>query len=113
MSSNYAGADSQRVNTAGGSVRVTIASNVGQGNGGTSLPCRRVWIISNGTDVRVTIGVACTSTTGIPVPWFVHDTTATQAVSQYAVLELAIDDVSSLYFYGGTNAKVVDILYAK
>jgi hypothetical protein len=56
------------VPNSGGSVRVTIASNAGQGNGGTSLPCKKVWLISNGADVRVNLFSACTATTGIPAP---------------------------------------------
>jgi hypothetical protein len=92
----------------GGSVRVTIASNAGQGNDGTSQPCKKVWLISDNNDVRVTIGEDCTATTGIPVPWW----DATNHVSP-APLEIEIDDVSKLYFYGATDAKVVDILYRK
>jgi len=95
----------------GGAVRVTIASNVGQGNDGTSLPCKKAWLISNGTDVRVNIGSAASATVGIPVAWALHDTTTDETFSNYSVLELDIDDVSKLYFYGGTNGKVIDILY--
>lgn len=94
-----------RVPCEGGSVRMTISSNVAQGNGGTSLPCKRVWIISDANDVRVNIGSTCTATTGIPVPMF--DTTN----GEYLPLPIEIDDVSSLYFYGATDAKVVDCLY--
>lgn len=91
----------------GGAVRVTIASNVGQGNGGTSLPCKKVWMITNGTDVRVNIGTAASGTVGLPVPWV----DATNHVSSSA-LEIEIDDVAKLYFYG-TDDKVVDILYRR
>jgi len=101
----YYGGLLDRVPGEGGAVRVTIASNVGQGNGGTSLPCKKVWIITNGTDVRVNIGVAASSVLGLPVPWV----DATNHVAP-AALEIEIDDVSKLYFYG-TDAKVVDILY--
>ncbi len=93
-----------RVPGSGGSVRVTIASNVGQGNGGTSLPCKKVWVVTDGTDVRMNIGTACTAITGIPVPFFSATVTS-------GPVEVEIDDVSKLYFYGATNAKVVDILY--
>lgn len=101
------------VPNSGGSVRVTIATNVGQGNGGTSLPCKKCWLVANATDVRVTIGTACTATTGIPVPWAMHDTTTDKTYSHASVLELEIDDVSSLYFYGSTDDAVVDILYRR
>lgn len=103
--SKYEGTSLDKVPSAGGSVRVTIADNAGQGNDGTSLPCKKCWIISDANDVRVEIGDACGSTEGIPVPMF--NTT----LGMYQPLPLEIDDVSSLYFYGATNAKVVDILY--
>ena len=101
----YANTKLDVVPSKGGSICMTIASNAAQGNAGTSLPCKKVWLIANATDVRVTIGVACTATTGIPVPYF--DAT----LGAYLPLQLEIDDVSSLYFYGGTDAKVVDCLY--
>jgi len=84
---------------------MTIASNVAQGNGGTSIPCRKVYLLANNNDIRVTIGTACTATTGIPVPLFLAATGYQQP------LEIAIDDVSKLYFYGATNDKVIDCLY--
>ena len=92
----------------GGSVRVAIAANAGQGNGGTSLPCKKVWIISDGNDVRVNLFSACTLTTGIPVPLA---NTANNGNEQ--PLELEVNDVANLFFYGATNAKVVDILYRR
>jgi hypothetical protein len=92
----------------GGSVRVTIASNAGQGNGGTSLPCKKVWLISDGADVRVNLFSACTATTGIPVPLA---NTANNGNEQPLMLE--VNDVANLYFYGATDAKVVDILYRR
>lgn len=111
MATKYNGSSSNTISSGGGSIRVTITSNVGQGNGGTSLPCKGCIIVSNGTDVRVNIGSACTAITGIPVPWFGHSTTATQTYSVYNTLFLPVDDVANLYFYGATNDIVVDILY--
>jgi len=103
--SKYANTSLNKVPSQGGSVRVTIASNAGQGNDGTSLPCKKVWLNSDGTDVRVNIGSACTATTGLQVPQ------VDQANDVWDVLILEIDDISSLYFYGATNGKIVDILY--
>lgn len=103
--SKYANRRLDIVPSEGGSVRVTIDDNVGQGNDGTSLPCKKCWIIgdsSNTGNIRVTIGTDCTSTTGIPVPEF---------GTHHFVLPLEIDDVSSLYFYGSVDADKVDILY--
>ena len=79
--------------------------NVGQGNGGTSLPCKKVWLITDGTDVRVNIGAAASAVLGLPVTFFSSTVTTTP-------MELEIDDVAKLYFYG-TNAKVIDILYRR
>lgn len=103
--SKYEGTSLDKVPAEGGSVRVTIANNAGRGNGGTSLPCKKCWIIANNEDVRIKIGEACLVTTGIPLPVF--DTTN----GEYQPLPLEIDDVASLYFYGATNDVVVDILY--
>ena len=101
----YAGSH-QRIRSTGGSVRVTIASNVGQGNGGTSLPCAGCYVscpTANTGPVRMNIGAAASATVGIEigeaglmgVPW------------------LPIDDVANLYFYSGTDGDVIDILYFK
>jgi len=95
------------VPSAGGSVRVTIASNAGQGNGGNSLPCKKCWIVGDSANtgtVRVEIGDACGSTEGIPVPEF---------GTNHFVLDLEIDDVSKLYFYGSVDGDKVDILYRR
>lgn len=108
---SYNGSDANTICHNGGSVRVTIASNAGQGNGGTSLACKGCYINSNGQDVRVKIGSACTDSTGIAVPWYGHSTTTNETYSVWNALFLPIDDISQLYFYGGTNGVVVDILY--
>lgn len=92
-----------RVPSGGGAVRVTLASSVGRGNGGTSLPCKRVCLITDGVDVRVNIGVAASAILGLPVPYW-------SATIPPAALEIEIDDVAKLYFYG-TDNKVIDILY--
>ena len=101
----YTGTDSKAVPIGGGSVRVTLSAGLGQGNGGTSLPCRRCYIVTDATAteiVRVNIGSACTSTTGIPIPEF---------GTNHFVLEILIDDVSKLYFSSADVDAIVDILY--
>jgi hypothetical protein len=103
----YVNTDLGIVPSGGGSVRVTLASSVGQGNGGTSLPCKKATMNTDGTDVRVTVGAACTAITGIQVP---QAEQVTNKVCGYLTVE--IDDVSKLYFYG-TTGKVIDILYLK
>lgn len=89
----------------GGSVRMTIASNVAQGNGGTSLACKRVWLIADKKEVRVNIGAACTAINGISLGYIDGSSYA----GGYLMLE--IDDVSSLYFYCGSDGRTIDCLY--
>lgn len=101
--SNYAGS-LYRIRGTGGAVRVTIAATVGQGNGGTSLPCAGCFVsipAANTGPVRMNIDTAASATVGIEVP---------EASSPFFV---PIDDVSSLYFYSATNGDVIDILYIK
>ena len=107
MATNYAGASLDKVPSEGGSVRVEIDDNAGRGNGGTSLPCKKCWIIADSNNsgvIRVKIGSACGQYEGIPVPE--HGT-------EHYVLTIEIDDVASLYFYGGNDTDDVDILYRK
>jgi len=102
--SNYNGSSGSTIRRTGGSSRVTIASNVGQGNGGTSLPCAGCYVSpssGNTSATRIQIGAACTDSTGIEI----NDADAG------GPLWIPIDDVSSLYFYGGTDGDTVDILY--
>jgi len=97
---------------AGGSVRVTIPATPFQvqANSGTSQPCREVYIIAqydNTSECRVQIGAACTSTTGIPIPKSVDHAQHGSTVP----LRIPIRDVNYLYFVGGTENDVVDILW--
>lgn len=103
----YNCADGSLIRRTGGSVRVTIASNVGQGNGGTSLPCIGCWVSpasANTGVIKMNIGVAASATLGIELG---------DADTGGGPMFVPIDDVSSLYFYGGTNGDVVDITYLK
>lgn len=97
-----------RVPNSGGSVQEVIGttgSTTLLAHQTTSTPCKRVWIIANAKDVRVKIGSACATDTGIPVPYF--DGT----LGFYLPLMLEIDDINELYFNGVTDGKLVDILY--
>jgi hypothetical protein len=88
----------------GGSVRVTIAATIGQGNGGTSLLCTECWAscpAANTGPVRMNISAAASATVGIEVP---------EAASPFRI---PIDDVSKLYFYSATNGDIIDILYRR
>jgi len=98
------------VPNSGGSVRLTIGTTGSTANEAfqsTSTPCKKVWIIGSKNDIRVKIGEACTANTGIPIP--AYSTTA-QSV-WYLPLEIEIDDINKLYFYGATDTETVDILY--
>ena len=58
----------QRLAGGGGSVTVAIASNVGVGNGGTSVPCRGCFVSPRSTNtglIRMNIDIAASATAGI------------------------------------------------
>jgi hypothetical protein len=94
-----------RTPNTGGSVRMTIALTIAQGNAGVSLPCKRVWLLANRKDVRVKIGETCTATTGMILPYVDGDTYKGNP------LMLEIDDISSLHFYCPANGRTIDCLY--
>jgi len=102
----YANARVGRLAQSGGAVRVTIASSVGQGNGGTSLPCKGCFVSpasANSGVVRMNIGAAASASAGIEL---------SDADTGSGPLFVPVDDVSLLYFYG-TNDDVIDIVYLK
>ena len=90
--------------TTGGAVRVTCASNVGQGNAGTSLPCKMCWVSAptgNTAPTKVNIGVTASAVLGVTI--------CEDDVGQ--PLMIPIDDVSKLYFYSGGATDTIDIMY--
>ena len=91
----------------GGSVRMTIVGTTAQGNDGTALPCKKVWLVANNKNVRVTFGTACTAITGMQLPYMDGD------VYKGVPLMLEIDDVSSLYFYCASAGRTIDCLYRR
>lgn len=96
--------DLTRNSYTGGSVRVTCASNVGQGNGGTSLACKMCWVsvpTGNTAPTKVNIGAAASATLGVTI--------CEEDVGQ--PLCIPIDDVSKLYFYSGGATDAIDIMY--
>ena len=104
--SDYVGSQ-YRIRGGGGAVTVAIASNVGQGNGGTSLPCAGCFVSprnDNTGKIRMNIDTAASATAGIEL---------SDADTGGGPLWVPIDDVASLYFYGATNGDDVDIVYLK
>ena len=66
---SYRGAE-QRIRSSGGSVRVTMASNVGQGNSGNSLPVAGCWVsvpTGNTAPTKFNIGAAASATLGVEI----------------------------------------------
>ena len=97
-----------RVPNDGGSVRLTIGTTGAAANEAfqtTSTPCKKVWISADRKEVRITIGMRCTATTGIAVPIREGSTYTGE------LLILEIDDINKLYFYGTVDGRTVDILY--
>ena len=99
----------------GGSNRVTIPATPFQIRGGTStggatsVPCREAWLScpTGSSNIKVTIGTACTATTGIKVP------EQGLANENEMYLRIPIDDLNKLYFIGDTQSDVIDILYRR
>ena len=101
--SKFYNSNVNRVPNSGGSVRLTIASNVAHQT--TSTPCKKVWICADRKEIRVNIGTACTVTTGITLP--IRD--GSTYSGDLLILEIA--DINKLYFYGSADGRTVDILY--
>jgi len=120
----YYNSDSTRVPKDGGAVAVTIADNVGQGNGGTSIPCKVCLVkagfkstgVLNVGFIRMNINTAATSILGIILPNTLAATICATGVSimvDTPAMRIEIDDVNKLYFWGAKDDDVVDILYRK
>lgn len=113
--SKYLNTRLDTVTGSGGSNRVTIPADpyqirCGTGTGGaTSVECREAWLScpSGSSNVKVTIGVACTATTGIKVP------EQGLANENAMYLRIPIDDLNQLYVIGEAENDTIDILYRK
>ena len=107
----YANVSTVRTCGGGGSVRVTLSSGTGQGNGGTSLPTRGCYVQplqGNTAVVRVNLGAAASATVGIDLGF---PQTGNGTTGACLPLWLPVDDVAELYFYSSDGDAVVDILY--
>lgn len=121
---NYHNTDSTLVPSSGGSVAVTIASSVGQGNSGTSIPCKvclvKAGFQSDGSKndgfIRMNLCAAASSILGIIIPC-TNAASVGDAIISIMVdsppLRIEIDDVNKLYFWGSDDGDVADILYRK
>jgi hypothetical protein len=104
MSTEYFGASGSKIRHSGGSVRVTCAANVGQGNGGTSLQCAGCWVSApsgNTAPTKFNIGTAASATLGAEIAKGVN------------AMWIPIDDVSQLFFYSGGATDVIDITFLR
>ena len=121
---DYYNSDSTLVPKDGGAVAVTIASNAGQGNGGTSIPCKVCLVkagfkgtgVKNGGFIRMNINTAATSILGIVVPNTMAASIGTATISimvDTPPMRIEIDDVNKLYFWGSDDGDCVDILYRR
>jgi len=113
----YKNADAQRIRSSGGAVRVTLDTNEGRGNDGTSLSCLGCYVqaaLANTDEVYMNIDTSASDSVGIELgrP---HINTAANSygVGSCQPLWVPIDDVASLYFYSADADAVVDILYFK
>ncbi len=110
--SKYLNTSDSRIRGSGGSVRVTCVTNVGQGNGGTSLACSGCWVsavLANTEVVKMNIDLAASATLGVDLARpFVSGTTAASTAQP---LWVPIDDVASLYFYSADANAIIDITY--
>jgi len=101
----------------GGACQVAISSNTGQGNGGTSLACKKVILAAppgNTGYIRVNLCASATSVLGVVVPNGPAGASISACLSdavQPTPMELEIDDVSKLYFWGAVDGDVVDLIY--
>ncbi|MCP5019657.1 MAG: hypothetical protein GY938_30890 [Ketobacter sp.] len=98
-------------------MRVTCSSNVGQGNGGTSLPCAGCFVqpaIANTEVVKMNIDVAASATLGVDLQRpHINDGTDEYGAAAAQPLWVPIDDVASLYFYSADANAIIDIMYLK
>lgn len=109
----YQNARTDRVSSAGGAVRVTLSSGTGQGNGGTSLPCRGCYVSCEETNseiVKMNIDTAASATLGVTLAQNVVGANASAIANP---LYVPIDDVSKLYFYSADSNAIIDIMYLK
>ena len=113
----YANAQIDRISASGGAVRVTCSGGLGQGNGGTSLPCKGCYVqpaIANTEVVKMNIDLAAGAALGVDLARpHINDGTDEYGAAAAHPFFVPIDDVSKLYFYSADANAIIDILYLK
>lgn len=113
----YSNTRANTIADGGGSVRVTCASNVGQGNGGTELPCKGCWVqpaIANTEVVKMNIEAAASAVLGVDLQRQHINVVANECRAAASIpLFVPINDVAKLYFYSADANAIIDITYLK
>ena len=113
--SKYDGRSSATIARTGGSVKVSLAVGVGQGNDGTALACKGCWVqaaAANTAVVKMNIGAAASANLGVELGrQYVYDGTDEASAAACQPLKVDIADVAELYFYSSDADAVVDITY--
>jgi len=111
----YSNTRADTIASSGGAVRVTLSGGLGQGNGGTALPCKGCFVqaVDANTDVvRMNIDIAASDILGIDLGRpHINDGTDEYGAGAAQPIFVPIDDVAKLYFFSGHATAVVDILY--
>lgn len=113
----YANTRGSTIADGGGSVRVTCSTNVGQGNGGTALPCKGCWVqpaIGNTEVVKMNIEAAASDILGVDLQRpHINDGTNEYGAAAAQPLWVPINDVDKLYFYSVDANAIIDITYLR
>jgi hypothetical protein len=101
---DYANTDAHLVAPGGGRVRTIVGAGATvQGNGGTVLPCKVVYMNAlGGNAVHCAINTSTNVSQAVMIP-----TQSTTSVGNIGHLELPIDDVSKLWFNSAGAASVL------
>jgi len=119
--SKYNNTNGSLISGGGGSVRIpfTVATSntVLQASSGASVPCKEVFLVPYGA-VKIIVGINETPDDDTSIGLFIGSyTTDLQGVADATIepLQIYIDDLNKLYFYGSTfgadGTCGLDILY--
>jgi hypothetical protein len=104
-----------KINRTGGSVKVLLSSGLGQGNGGTSIPCAGCYVqaaIANTEVVKMNVGAAASANLGVELGrQHINDGTDEYGAAAVQPMWVPVSDVNQLYFYSADADAIVDITY--